>query len=126
MERQYPNRAYITVIAASAAFFTFLMLIYAGRGWEQGIGWWGGTCLFGAWAISPYLGIVGFSRTSDENKKQRITRLVGLTLIVAFGVLIIIDGFFIHSDAQNALLFVFVPIYQWVGIVIVMGISSFL
>ncbi len=126
MEPQNLNRPYTTVMAASAALFTFVMIIYAGRGWEQNVRWWGGAGLLAAWAILPYLGIVGFSRTSNENKKQRRTRLIGFTLIVAFGIFILIDGFFIHSDAQNALLFVFLPIYQWAGIIIVVAIRSFL
>ena len=118
------TKTYPIVLALSATLFTIAMMIYAGHGWEKGINWWAITCLFGAWAISPYIGIVGFSRTWSEDHKERITRLLGFILVIAFGIIVLIDGFFIHSDAQNALLFVFLPIYQWIGIVIVLAIGA--
>ncbi len=118
------NKTYPIVLALSAALFTIAMLIYAGHGWEKGINWWAITCLFGAWAISPYIGIVGFSRTWSEDHKERITRLLGFILVIAFGIIVLIDGFFIHSDAQNALLFIFLPLYQWIGIAIVLAVGA--
>jgi hypothetical protein len=118
------NKAYTTVLTLSGGLFTFAMLIYAAKGGEIGIVWRTiAVVIIGLWAISPYLGMLGISRNQNKNLGQKILYGVGFTLIVAFGVIGLIDGFFIHSDAQNALLFVFLPLYQWLGIAIVAVIS---
>ena len=40
---------------------------------------------------------------------------VGSLLLVLFGVGAIFDGFFMYLDAQNGLLFIFIPLWQLVG-----------
>jgi len=41
-----------------------------------------------------------------------------------YGLSIYYKGFFgEYIDAQNALLFAFVPVFQWVGVVFVLGIN---
>ena len=41
--------------------------------------------------------------------------------VTGFAIQVYVHGFFTHPDAQSALLFIFVPLYQWL-IILVDGI----
>jgi len=70
---------------------------------------------FGAWAIFPYLILSLLLLISDKTRLQSIVAFVGSLILVLFGVGALFDGFFVHLDAQNGLLFIFIPIWQLIG-----------
>jgi hypothetical protein len=47
--------------------------------------------------------------------KKDINLFVTSIIVCGSGLLILVDAFFIHLDAQNALLFIFLPAYQSVA-----------
>jgi hypothetical protein len=106
--------AVITLLGA--AVFTLGVMIKAGEGWNQGFAWWLGFFAFGAWAVSPYAAMAVMSLAMKRTLPQSLVFLLGCLLVTGFGGVVLIDGFYIHHDAQNALLFVFLPIYQWIGV----------
>ena len=48
--------------------------------------------------------------------------MAGAGLITVFGIVLYVDAVFIHIDAQGALVFLFLPAYQWfaAGILVVL------
>jgi hypothetical protein len=62
-----------------------------------------------AWAQAPYLILMIANLFRLFNK---ITLLVVSGIITIFGIAVLVDGLYFHIDAQNALLFLIVPVYQ--------------
>jgi len=72
---------------------------------------------FLGWAVSPYLGLMLLTRTARQ-KVSIITIAILTAAIAGFGIWIYVDSMFIHSDAQSALVFAVVPLWQWALILI--------
>jgi len=69
------------------------------------------------WAISPYLFAVFLTKQSTHH--AAITVITGISLILAIGgIFLLIDAMYIHLDAQSALVFVVIPMYQWIILLI--------
>ncbi len=111
------------LFAVVAAVITLGLMIYAGHGWKQGAGWWLSFLAFGAWAVAPYAALSWLSFRMRKTIGQTVVFLVAVLVIMSFGMVILYDGFFVHIDAQNALLFVVVPFYQWIGVALALGIG---
>lgn len=100
------------------SLFTLGMMVYAGRGWRQGAEWWMSFIGFGLWSLIPYAGLATCGLLANRTKGQALTAFTGSVLVVFLGVLLLVDGFFVHPDAQNALAFVVLPFYQLVGVAV--------
>jgi hypothetical protein len=55
-----------------------------------------------------------------------VTLLVTTVLVAGAAAAAYVDAFFIHLDAQGALILVFMPVWQWVGAVIGIVVASLL
>jgi len=72
-----------------------------------------GAIGFLVWAISPYLFAVFMTQRSTQH--VAILIVTGVSFILAIGgVFLLIDAMYIHQDAQSALVFVVIPMYQWI------------
>ncbi len=69
------------------------------------------------WAISPYFYL--FVMASAVTKKaSRIAVFILALLAGSFGLWAIIDAMFIHLDAQAGLAYIFIPLWQWVLLIV--------
>ena len=75
------------------------------------------TIGFILWAISPY-GLLLFVINKTKSKAAIIGGLVLSVLAVLFGLVFIIDAMYIHLDAQGGLIYIFAPLWQWVGLLV--------
>ena len=76
-----------------------------------------GAIGFLVWAISPYLFAAFITKYSTEY--AAISMATGASVILAIGgVFLLIDAMYIHQDAQSALVFVVIPMYQWIILLI--------
>jgi len=72
-----------------------------------------GAIGFLVWAISPYLFAAFITKCSTQY--VAILMSTGVSLILAIGgIFLLIDAMYIHQDAQSALVFVVIPMYQWI------------
>ena len=114
-----------TAMRLAIAFLILAVLVTVGISGHAG-GWKSGPVdPFTLWAVSPY-GAFALLCLAVRNRPiaARISA-VGSILAAAFGMVALIDGFFFHLDAQNGLLFIFVPLYQWAGWVFFALLSAF-
>jgi hypothetical protein len=104
-----------------AAYVAFVMLS-AGRGSSR-------TTdvvpllLFFSWALSPVVVLAGVAYRSEGRPGRAIElmRFVAVCALVLFGASVYQVTFFgNHPDAQSGLLFIFVPLYQWLAVAIVL------
>jgi hypothetical protein len=72
---------------------------------------------FIAWAVSPYM-LLALLVRSAHTRAARVGVLLVTLLAVIFGVAIFVDAMYLHLDAQSALVFLFVPLWQWVGLLV--------
>jgi len=70
--------------------------------------------LFTVWAVSPYAGFLMLTTWTRRSLTASWIVAIAALAAVLFGVGALVDGFFIHTDAQNGLLFIFIPLWQWV------------
>lgn len=80
-----------------------------------------GLFLFLTWAASPYIYLYWMSRKLNVSGPFKLARLILTTIVCVGGIYIVVDSTFIHLDAQGGLIFVFLPVYQW----ILVGIFEF-
>jgi len=104
-------------LLSGATVFSLEMLIYAAKGWMQGLSWWCSNFAgIGLWLIIPYAAMGIFLTRKKFTLRQEIVHLFGCIGIVVFGVIITLDGFFLHPDSRNWVLYVLIPIYQWIAL----------
>ena len=72
-----------------------------------------GAMGFLVWAISPYL--YGMILTKLLSKRKAIaTNILLISVIATGGIFLLVDAMYIHTYPQSALVFVVIPAYQWV------------
>lgn len=85
-------------------------MLYTGKPYSSD--WWRGVIGYFGWAFLPYVILLIFNFIKNGNLKKDIAIFVTSIIVSGSAMFFLIDGFFIHIDAQNALLFVFLPGYQ--------------
>ena len=111
------------VLGAVALVATIVLGIYMARPWGDNYAYenltgYLGLFAFLAWACGPYIYLIWISRTRSSMRASAISRLAVALLVCVGGIVILIDTAFIHIDAQGGLIFIFLPIYQWLLIVV--------
>ena len=70
---------------------------------------------FGLWVVSPFVFLLHATRRFDGNRARDIGLLLVSLAMALFAAFVYYDAFFVSLDAQGALVFIFVPLWQWVG-----------
>jgi hypothetical protein len=85
--------------------------------WAADWSWSGLAFLLGlmAWSISPYVVLAVATRKPRASRAGTITLVATTILVAAFAAFVYVDVFFVHLDAQGALVLLFVPAVQWGG-----------
>ena len=107
-----------------AAVITLELIVYEAKGWRQEWLWWVSTFpLTGAWTIAPYAGLELLLNRRKLTLRQEIIHLLCAVGIIAFGLLIFLGAFFPHVSSNSRMLYLLIPIYQWIGILGAWAIS---
>lgn len=78
---------------------------------------------FSLWSIVPYLSLMIFIHLFRKHEFTYKVVNIGAGMIILVSLAFLIDTVFIHTDAQGALVFLFLPIYQWLALLL-LGIIS--
>lgn len=104
-------------LLSGAAAFSLEVIVYANKGWKQAIAWWFTTFLGTTlWLIAPYAGMSAMIAKLKHTLRQEIVLLFGSLGIVVFGITILFEGFFVHNDPRSWILYVLIPLYQWIAV----------
>ena len=69
------------------------------------------------WAASPYSMLFVIAACSKSKMANTFSILVSVTCsVLSLG--LIIDSMYFHLDPQGGLVFVFLPVWQWVGLIV--------
>ena len=102
-------------VAVAGGLFTLALMLYASEPWNADLGRWALVLPFAVLAVSPYLVLARLARgLAGDTAKSRVMLGVAL-LVTAPAVWIYSQGFLIEPDPQSGLLFVFLPIYQFIA-----------
>ena len=107
----------IRLIALAAALITLTLMIYMAQPWGdndayQSLSGYVGLLALAGWANLPYLMIFFLARKTSKVQAIKVADIIG-TLIISSGALLYVDAAFLHPDPQGALVFITVPLYQW-------------
>ncbi len=102
---------------------TVTLMVYAAHPWGDNYAYQTLTdyiflTAFAFWAVIPYLALMLLIQIFHRHKISIYVTLIGAGIICLASVGLLIDMVFIHVDAQGSLLFLFLPVYQWVAIFI--------
>lgn len=109
-------RGLLLYLLSGGAAFSLEVLVYVDKGWTQGLSWWLTYFLgIGLWLIAPYAGMSSLVVKLKHTLRQEIVLLFGSLGMVVFGITILFDGFFVHRDPRSWILYILVPLYQWIA-----------
>ncbi len=113
----------VRIVAGASAAATLALML-----WAMTFSWSGLAFVLGlmAWCVSPYALLAFAAGAMRVSKRGAIALLVTTVLVAGAAAAAYIDAFFIHLDAQGALILVFMPVWQWVGAVIGIVVASLL
>ncbi|HYS43153.1 MAG TPA: hypothetical protein VEM32_04155 [Geobacteraceae bacterium] len=104
-------------LLSGATVFSLEVIVYADKGWKEGLAWWGTRFLgIGVWLMAPYAGLSALVVKLKHTLRQEIVLLFGSLGVVIFGISMFFEGFFVHNDPRSWILYVLVPIYQWIAV----------
>lgn len=103
-------KAAIAVVVAGALFTIGLMVIVSEPA-ALGAGGLAILAAFGLFTVAPYIGLAMVARRLS-GRAEGWAALITALLITLPAAAIYVLGFFVQSDAQSGLLFLFVPVYQ--------------
>ena len=104
-------------LLSGAAAFSLEVVVYSDKGWLLGVKWWLQSFLpVTLWLMAPYLGLSSILLKMKHTLRQLVVLFFGSAGVAAFGIVMLFDGFFIHVDPRNKVLFWVVPLYQWLAV----------
>lgn len=113
---QKKMRRYTNLILILAVLFTLIILLYAGD--PSSLDGWNGMPRFFGWACLPYGILLFFNNIWSGVFKKDLSLLITTSVVSSFAVLMVVDAFFIHPDAQSGLIFLFLPGYQAIAAIL--------
>lgn len=76
---------------------------------------------FAVWATLPYLMVLFLARKVVASRANIFIVIIGALIISLGGVALYVDAALLHRDPQGALVFIAVPFYQWIILVLLTG-----
>jgi hypothetical protein len=76
---------------------------------------------FSVWVAAPFVLMLIAVVLAHSTKAQTGVLVTSLLLALA-GLLLYWDAMFVHTDAQGGLVFLFIPLYQYIAVVITIGV----
>jgi len=80
--------------------------------------WWPLALGFFAWTAAPFVTVAVMNVFLAGTPTGRIALLLTALAIMAGGLYALVQAFIIHLDAQSGIVLIFLPIYQWVVVVV--------
>jgi len=113
----------VRALSAASAVATLALMV-----WAMTFSWSGLAFVVGlmAWCVSPYAVLAFAAGGMRASKRSLVTLLVTTVLVAGAAAVAYVDTFFIHLDAQGALILLFMPVWQWVAVVVGLVVASLL
>ena len=86
----------------------------------------GAAAFFAAWLLLPYAALALAVRLFATKRAAAIAYLMVAVLVAGGGLLFLANLIFLHPDPQGGIAVLFTPIYQAIGIAILLPISHWL
>ena len=91
-------------------------MLYAGD--PASLDWWNDMPRLFGWACLPYGILLFFNNIWNGVSKKDLSLLITTSIVSSFAVIMLVDAFFIHPDAQSGLIFLFMPAYQSIAAIL--------
>ena len=113
----------VRVIAAASAAGVLALMVWAMTFSLERLAFVAGLM---AWCISPYAVLAFAAGGMRASRRALVALLVATILVAGAAAAAYVDAFFIHLDAQGALILLFMPVWQWVAVVIGLVVAPLL
>lgn len=100
-------------VLAAGALITLGFMLHAGSPGQPS--WWLGFLLIGAWSLAPY-GVCAAAGRRVSAGREGLVWLAASALLTGMSAALLYDAFVARPDAQSGLVFVFLPLWQLVGL----------
>lgn len=85
--------------------------------------WWIGFAIFFLWASIPFVTLFYLSKKQYHSPLELIPLVIAALMLVFSNSKILYMAFVTHLDPQSGLVFIFLPIYQFLFLSVFIGIS---
>ena len=114
------------ILAILGALSTLAFMVTMARPWGdndayQGLGGYLWLLFLALWAILPYLLLFIMANRVVNFKNKAIFLLIGALIMVGGGMAAYVDAMWLHPDPQGGLVFIAVPLYQWIIVGLLAG-----
>jgi hypothetical protein len=75
------------------------------------------------WCVSPYAAIVMALHRPWKSTEAMLVAFATTIAIAGFAAYVYIVAFFVKPDPQGGLVLLFIPLWQWVGVVVGLGVA---
>jgi ABC-type Fe3+-siderophore transport system permease subunit len=97
------------------AVLSMVFMIHAGE--PHRLHWWPMFAVAFAWVLLPYAIVRQEARRRTGQPGPRIVLLVAAIALTVFSAIVMYGAFIAHPDPQSGLVFIFIPLYQLLGLV---------
>jgi hypothetical protein len=94
---------------------SLVVMIYAGE--PHRLYWWPMFLIASAWVLLPYAIVWQEARRRMAQPGPRVVLLVAAIALTVFSAIVLYGAFIAHPDPQSGLVFIFIPLYQLLGLV---------
>jgi len=102
-------------VLAAGVITTLGFMIHAGSG--NSIGQWFVGIPFAMWAALPFVVVAVLLRRLAGSRRSEIALLVTAVLLSSSSAFFLYQAFIAHLDPQSALVLIFLPMWQFAGLV---------
>lgn len=112
-----PIMAMFRILAVTVALVLGALMLYAGE--PNNLWWWAGALPFALWVVGPAVAPFWIAR---HKSRPWLSMIMFLYVIASsiFSGLVYHDAFFRSKSSTSALVMVFVPLYQWLALVLLL------
>ncbi len=104
----------VFVLLALGALITLGFMLYAGE--PEKASWWLLFLPFAAWALLPYGCFAALTRKGLNSTAARAVVIVAAALLSGLAFAALYATFVVEPDAQGGLVFLFLPVWQLIGL----------
>jgi hypothetical protein len=97
------------------AVVSLVAMIHAGE--PHRLHWWPMFAIASAWVLLPYAIVWQEARRRTGRPGPCVVLLVAAITLTVFSALVLYGAFIAHPDPQSGLVFIFIPLYQLLGLV---------
>ena len=118
--KNHPFSRIVIFLSILGAMTTLSLMLYTAKPWTTNFHLDWVMVSFILWALLPYPALSLPMIFVSLSKRALVVYMVFASIAVLGGLFFYFDAMFVHLDPQSAIVFVFIPLYQLAGVIVIL------